>query len=267
MRRRHFLQSALAGAAALAAPHIVRAQGAKTITFVPHADLASLDPVWTTADITRNFSLAVYDTLFGYDAGFKIQPQMVEGHATGNDGREWSLTLRDGLKFHDGTPVLARDCVATIKRYAKRYPMGQALAARTDELSAVSDKVIRFRLKRPFSLLPDALAEPYCSIMPERLARTDPFDQVKEAIGCGAVQIRRRRAHPRPAIGFREKPGLCSARERQAELHRRSQSRLYRPRGVEFRAGPVDRLGGAGPGRGRLVGEPDDRSCPAAQNQ
>jgi peptide/nickel transport system substrate-binding protein len=189
MKRREFLQSILTGATMLAAPQILRAEAQKTITFVPHADLASLDPVWTTADVTRNFSLAVYDTLYGYDAEFKGQPQMVEGYTTENDDKQWDLSLRDGLKFHDGTPVLARDCVATITRWAKRYPMGQALMARTDELSAVSDKTIRFRLKRPFPLLPEALAEPYCSIMPERLAKTDAFEQIKEAVGSGPFKF------------------------------------------------------------------------------
>src|SRR5438046_7853507 len=177
MQRRDVLKSALAGAAALAAPRIGRAEAGSTLAFVPHPDLASLDPVWTTADVTRNFSLAVYDTLYGFDAEFTVQPQMVAGDSVSSDGKEWTLTLRDGLKFHDGSPVLARDCVATIKRWAKRYPMGQALMARTDELSAVSDKAIRFRLKKPFPLLPEALAEPYCSIMPERLAKTDAFEQ------------------------------------------------------------------------------------------
>src|SRR5579872_44986 len=119
MQRRQVLKSALAGAAVLAAPRIVRAEGAKTITFIPHADLASLDPVWTTADITRNYSLAVFDTLYGFDADFRAQPQMVEGHVSENEDKEWTLTLRDGLKFHDGTPVLARDCVASIVRCAK----------------------------------------------------------------------------------------------------------------------------------------------------
>jgi peptide/nickel transport system substrate-binding protein len=176
MKRRDLLTATLAGATVLAAPRIGRAEPQKTITFVPHADLASLDPVWTTADVTRNFSLAVFDTLYGYDAQFKAQPQMVEGHTTGNDGTEWELRLREGLRFHDGTPVLARDCVATIRRWAKRYPMGQALMARTDELTAVSDNVIRVRLKKPFPLLPEALAEPYCAIMPERLANTDAFE-------------------------------------------------------------------------------------------
>ncbi len=81
MKRRTVLTSAVAATAALAAPRIGRADGPKTVTFVPHADLASIDPVWTTADITRNYSLAVFDTLYGYDADFKVQPQMAEGHA------------------------------------------------------------------------------------------------------------------------------------------------------------------------------------------
>jgi len=206
MKRRTFLKSALAGATALAAPHIVRAEKGTTITFVPHADLASLDPVWTTADVTRNFSLAVYDTLFGYDAAFKAQPQMVEGYSIDDDGKQWDLTLRDGVKFHDGTPVLARDCVATIQRWAKRYPLGQALIARTDELSAVSDKAIRFRLKKPFPLLPDALAEPYCSVMPERLAKTDAFEQIKEAVGSGPFKFLAAERIPGQRVVFEKNP-------------------------------------------------------------
>ena len=118
MKRREFIKASLAGAAALAAPQIARTEAQKTINFVPHADLASLDPVWTTADITRNFSLAAYDTLYGYDAEYRVHPQMVQGHTTEDGGKQWDLTLRDGLKFHDGAPVLARDCIATIKRWA-----------------------------------------------------------------------------------------------------------------------------------------------------
>ena len=186
MKRRDVLKSAVAGAAALAAPRVVQAEGARTINFTPHADLASLDPVWTTADITRNFSLAVYDTLYGYDAEFNVQPQMVEGAAVENDGRLWDLTLRDGLAFHDGTPVLARDCVATIQRFAKRYPYGEALMARTDELSAPSDKVIRFRLKRPFALVPNAPTPPF----PEGFnARPAPFGVSFSGMACSEPRL------------------------------------------------------------------------------
>jgi peptide/nickel transport system substrate-binding protein len=206
MKRRDFMKSTLAGATMLAAPRVVRAEAQKAITFVPHADLASLDPVWTTADITRNFALAIYDTLYGYDAQFKAQPQMVEGHTIEDDGKQWNLSLREGLKFHDGTAVVARDCVATITRWAKRYPLGQALMARTDELSAVSDKTIRFRLKRPFPLLPEALAEPYCSIMPERLAKTDAFEQIKEAVGSGPFKFVASERIPGQRVVFDKNP-------------------------------------------------------------
>src|SRR5271167_2232190 len=150
MKRRDVLKSALAGATTLAAPRIAGAADAKTIIFVPHADLASLDPVWTTADITRNYSLAVFDTLYAYDAQFQVQPQMVAGHTVDGDGKTWELTLREGLAFHDGQKVLAKDCVPSIKRFGARNPFGQVLMSRVDEISAPSDTVIRFRLKKPF---------------------------------------------------------------------------------------------------------------------
>src|SRR5277367_4197172 len=150
MNRREFVKTSLAGAAALAAPQIVRAEARTTINFVPHADLASLDPVWTTADITRNYSLAVFDTLFGYDAQFNVQPQMVDGVKSESDGLTWDLTLRDGLKFHDGEKVLAKDCVATINRFSKRNPFGQAMMKRVAEITAPSDNTIQFRLNKPF---------------------------------------------------------------------------------------------------------------------
>lgn len=189
MKRRSVLKSAVAVSAVMASPRISRADGAKTVTFVPHADLASLDPVWTTADITRNYSLAIFDTLYGYDAQFNVQPQMVEGHRVEEDGKTWELTLRDGLVFHDGQRVLARDCVATIKRFCVRDPFGQALWKRVDEVSAPSDNVIRFRLSKPFPLLPNALAQVYCAIMPTRLAETDPMKQIPEAIGSGPFKF------------------------------------------------------------------------------
>jgi peptide/nickel transport system substrate-binding protein len=189
MRRRDVLKSAAAASLALAAPKIVQAEGAKTVNFVPHADLASLDPVWTTADITRNYSLAVFDTLFGYDAQFNVQPQMVEGMKTESDGLTWELTLRDGLKFHDGEKVLAKDCVATINRFSKRNPFGQAMMKRVAEISAPSDNTIKFRLNKPFPLLANALAEVYCAIMPTRLAETDPMKQIPEAIGSGPFKF------------------------------------------------------------------------------
>jgi peptide/nickel transport system substrate-binding protein len=202
MKRRNVLKSAAAVSAALAAPRIARADGPKTVTFTPHADLASLDPVWTTADITRNYSLAVFDTLYGYDAKFQVQPQMIAGDTVDPEGKTWELTLRGGLAFHDGQKVLARDCAATIKRFCTRDPFGQALMKRVDEISAPSDNVIRFRLNKPFPLLRNALAQVYCAIMPERLAATDPLKQIPEAIGSGPFKFEANERIPGSRVVF-----------------------------------------------------------------
>jgi peptide/nickel transport system substrate-binding protein len=192
MRRRRLISSVLAGTAALAAPRIVRAAGANVLKFIPFADLATLDPVFTTAAGTRCHAHLVFDTLYGMDNDFGANPQMVAGHVISNDGLQWELTLRDGLRFHDDTPVLARDAVASIQRWWRRDGFGAVLASRTDEISAPSDKIIRFRLNKPFTLLPDALAVIISVpvIMPERLARTDPFTQITEMIGSGPFRFK-----------------------------------------------------------------------------
>lgn len=184
----------LAGAgAALAMPSIGRAAGTNVLKFIPQSDVTVLDPVWTTAYVTRNHGLMVFDTLYGIDATYMARPQMVEGHTVENDGRLWRLTLRSGLKFHDGSAVLARDCVASIGRWGRRDAIGQTLLAYTDELSAPDDRTIQFKLKKPFALLPDALGKvgsSICAIMPERLARTDAFTQVTEMVGSGPFRFK-----------------------------------------------------------------------------
>ncbi len=188
MRRRTLLRAAGLGAAAgLACPAAVRAQAATTLRFVPYADLALLDPA-VSAFVTRNHVLMVFDTLFAVDEAGVAQPQMLAGYATEPDGLTWNLTLRDGLRFHDGTPVLARDAVASIRRWWVGDAFGQALAAATAELSAPDDKTIRFRLRRRFRLLPDALAHPtntMAAIMPERLAQTPASARLTEIVGSG----------------------------------------------------------------------------------
>ena len=186
MRRRIFLGASLAGAT-LARPALVRAQSATTLKFIPYADLALLDPA-VSAFITRNHVMMVFDTLFAMDSNGKAQLQMLEGFTTEPDGLTWTLTLRPGLKFHDGSPVLARDAVASIQRWQVNDAYGQALAAATAELSAPSDNVIKFRLKYRFNHLPDALAHPtntMAAIMPERLAKTPASSRIVEMVGSG----------------------------------------------------------------------------------
>jgi peptide/nickel transport system substrate-binding protein len=182
--------AALLGGMAL--PSCAPVHDRRVMRFVPQADLASLDPIWTTAGVTRAHGFLVYDTLFGLGADFRPQPQMVEAVEQSADGRDWTLRLRPGLNFHDGEPVRARDCVASLERWSHRDAMGQALFAAADEVAAPDDRHIRFRLREPFPLLPDALGKigvntPF--IMAERHARTSPFVQVSEMVGSGPYRF------------------------------------------------------------------------------
>jgi peptide/nickel transport system substrate-binding protein len=188
MKRRGFL--AAGAAAALARPAI--GAGAKTLIFVPQANLTSLDPVWTTATVTRNFSMMVYENLYGRDEQFVPRPLMVEGHVIDDDGKRWTMKLRDGLLWHDGTKVLARDCVASLQRWLKRDAVAPILQDRVDAFEATDDRTLVWRLKRPFPLLAHFLSkvQPQPVMMPERIAaNVDPFKQVTEIVGSGPLKF------------------------------------------------------------------------------
>jgi ABC-type transport system substrate-binding protein len=192
MKRRGFLITAGAALAApLAAPAI--AQAPRVLKMVPQANLTSIDPVWTTANITRNHGHMVYDTLYGLDATLTPQPQMAEGHLVEQDGRLVTITLRSGLRFHDDTPVRAVDAVASVRRWMARNPYGQKLDTVLDGISALDDRRLQLRLKRPFPLLFAALGQvsSACFIMPERIATTDPFKQITDSTGSGPFRFKK----------------------------------------------------------------------------
>ena len=176
-------------------PRVCREPGAaqeKVLKFIPQADLRILDPIATTAYITRNHGYMVYDTLFATDAKFQVQPQMVEKWEVSRDKLTYTFTLRDGLKFHDGQPVRSADCIASVERWAKRDALGQKLAQSTESWTAVNDKTFRLKLKKPFPLTLDALGKlssnvPF--IMPERIAKTDAFQNITEVIGSGPFKF------------------------------------------------------------------------------
>jgi peptide/nickel transport system substrate-binding protein len=190
MKRRRFIGTA--AATVLAAPAVRAAGGPKLLKFIPQADIALLDPTFAPALVTRNHAFMVYDTLYGVDDAVRPEPQMAAGHVIEDDGRTWKITLRDGLRFHDGEKVLARDAVASLQRWARRDVYAISVFAQVDELAALSDNVLQFRLKRPFRLLADLLGKPNPFapvVMPERLALTEPGQQVKEVIGSGPYRF------------------------------------------------------------------------------
>lgn len=190
MRRRTLLAASLVSP--LAMPAVARAEKTATLRFIPQANLTSLDPIWTTATVTNNHGYYVYDTLYAAAGDMKPKPQMAEGHEVSADGRVWRIRLREGLTFHDGTPVRGVDCAASIARWCKRDSFGQILDAAVETWGAPDDRTMEIRLTRPFPLLLDALAKPDASvpyIMPERLAKTDAMKAISEVVGSGPYRF------------------------------------------------------------------------------
>jgi peptide/nickel transport system substrate-binding protein len=184
--------AATLAATAVAAPYVHAQKRGGTLRFVPHADLKVLDPIWTTAYITRNHGYMIFDTLFAMDANLSVKPQMVDKHTVSRDAMKYSFTLRDGLKFHDGAPVTAEDCVMSLRRWGAKDALGRLMFASLAKLAPVSAKTFVLDLEQPFGLVLDALGKPSASpafIMPARLAATDPNEQVKEVVGSGPYRF------------------------------------------------------------------------------
>ncbi len=198
MYRRGFLRAStaigLAATGSLAAPMIARAADNKVLRFVPsEGGVAILDPVWLVGWPTLTFGLAMYESLYCVDENLTPRPQMAEGHTIEDDGKRWVIRLRDGLRFHDNEPVLARDCVASIRRWLARDSIGRTtLADRLDALEVTDDRTIVFRLKRPFDRLDFVLGKPMPNIlpiMPARIAALDPDKQQNEIVGSGPFRF------------------------------------------------------------------------------
>jgi peptide/nickel transport system substrate-binding protein len=195
MDRRAFLKTAagaLAASNGLATPAISQRAAARILRLVPHADLANFDPVWSSAYIVRNAGLLVWDMLYGVDDTLTPRRQMVEAEAVSADGLTWTFRLRPGLKFHDGEPVLAKDAVASISRWAVRDQIGQMIKAIENELVAIDDHTFRWALKKPYPKMLLALGKmgtPCCFVMPSRIAAADPFRQIGEHVGSGPMRF------------------------------------------------------------------------------
>ena len=193
MRRRDLLRTTAGAAGLLTAPAIARAADARVLRFVPQANLANLDPIWTTQYVVRNGALLIWDMLYGVDDTLTPRPQMVEAHETSADQLTWMFRLRPNLKFHDNEPVRSKDVVASITRWmARDSTMGLPIKRRLDALEAVDDRTFRFRLKAPYPRLLFALGKsstPCLFVMPERVAATDPFKQIADYTGSGPMRF------------------------------------------------------------------------------
>ncbi len=174
----------LAAVLAFAAP----AAAQQTLRVALHSDLKIVDPVWTTALISTHHGYMIYDTLFALDEKLEVKPQMVDKWEVSPDKLTWTFTLRDGLEWHDGKPVTAEDCVASIKRWGAKDSMGQKLMGVIADLSAPDARTIKMVLKQPYGLVLQTLGKSSSNVpfmMPKAIASTDPNTQITESIGSG----------------------------------------------------------------------------------
>ena len=177
-------------AAAMAAPVAIAQQ--KVLRAVLHADVRTLDPIWTTQTIAGIHAMLVYDTLFGNDDNQTPQPQMVGKYEVSEDRLSYTFTLRDALNFHDGSPVTSKDVIASLKRWAARDNVGQRLFSFVERLEAVDAKTFRMILSKPYGMVLESLGKSGTSvavIMREQEALTDHQQQIKEAIGSGPFKF------------------------------------------------------------------------------
>lgn len=209
LNRRQFGRGALvAGAATVLRSPSVRAQeDRRTLRFIPQAELKVFDPVWTSAYLTRNHAYLVYDTLFGNDEDRHIKPQMVDRTTVSPDGMRYIFTLRDGLQWHDGQPVVSEDCVESLKRWGKRDRLGQLLMAHTGKIAPVDKKTFTLDLVERFGLVLDALGgqrPPF--MMPARIASTSADQQIREIIGSGPFVFAKDDWQPGEQVVYRRNP-------------------------------------------------------------
>src|SRR4249920_391083 len=186
-------------AVALALLAFAGVAAAKTLRVAPHSDLKIVDPIWTTALISVNHGYMIYDTLFALDEKLHVQPQMVDRYEMSADKLTYTFTLRDGLAWHDGAPVTAEDCIASIKRWAAKDSLGQKVMSFVDTISVGDAKTFTIKLKEQTGLLIFALGKPSSNVpfmMPKRVAETDPNTQISDFTGSGPFVFRKEEWKP-----------------------------------------------------------------------
>ena len=172
-------------------------------------ELQVLDPLVTTINATRVFAYLVFDTLVGVDSNGEYKPQMLEGWDISPDRLTYTFRLRDGLGWSDGTKVTAEDCIASLRRWAKREPLGGKLMDATQDLRVLDDRRFVLVLKRPFAFVIEALGKSGHTIpvmMPARLAALDPNKQVPEIVGSGPFIFLQKEWRPGERASFVRNP-------------------------------------------------------------
>jgi peptide/nickel transport system substrate-binding protein len=180
-----------------------------TLRAVMNIELQVLDPQVTTATVTRAMGYMVYDTLIAMDQEGNFHPQMLEKWDVSDDRLTWTFTLRPGLAWHDGAPVTADDCIASLRRWAQGDGFGKRLMAATDSLTVVDPRTFTLHLSRPFAFVIEALGKPNAFvpfILPDRLVANATGKPITEVMGSGPFIFSKDEWRPGDRAVFRRNP-------------------------------------------------------------
>ena len=208
MSMRNHLLGFLVASVVAAAPAAAQ-QDQRPLRLTMNTELQTLDPVVTPSVVTRAFGFMVWDTLVSPNSRGEMRPQMLEGWQISDDRMTWTFRLREGLEWHDGTPVTAEDCLASLRRWGARDGLGRQLMAAAREWRVVDQRTFVLVLARPFGQVLQALGKTATLVpfmMPARLANTPPATQLPEIIGSGPFLFRREEWRMGDRVVFRRNP-------------------------------------------------------------
>jgi peptide/nickel transport system substrate-binding protein len=175
-------------AAGLAQP---AAAQTKVLRVVPQADLFTVDPVWGTTWIALIHGTMIYESLFTWDSKMQPKPEMVSTWSSSPDGMTWRFTLRDGLRFHDGSPVTTADVIASTQRWMARDVLAGKLNEATASLTPIDEKTFEWKLSKPFPSIIELLAASPARFPAIMRAKdlTDSTKPITTTIGSGPFRF------------------------------------------------------------------------------
>ena len=149
----------------------------------------TLDTHTTTATIAYQIAWHVMETLYTYDRQYQPIPFLAEGHTVTDGGRRHTVTLRKGVKFHNGKELAAADAAASILRWGRLSTTGKTMFKTIEAVEAKDPHTLVIHLKEPSGSLLYALASPYLAIHPKSVLDAAGDQPVKDLIGTGPFRF------------------------------------------------------------------------------
>lgn len=175
-----------------------------TLRLATYVNIRTLDPALTYDEAARPIESLVFSRLVTWDEEGRIVPDLAERFAVSEDAKTYTFTLREGVRFHDGAELTARDVVRTVERtlkpgtpspgssyYEAIVGFAELQSGKADHISgvrAVGDRTVVFELREPdatfLSLMTLSFVAPVCPSM------GDSVDTQQPATPCGAGPFR-----------------------------------------------------------------------------